>query len=89
MATQADRDLQQLKETVERISGQRGDATKSASAVRRSELRPLASLTMRSKQITAAPTQADYNALQADVGNIFRALQRISNILGNATLPEA
>ena len=89
MATQAERDIQQLKETVEKMAGMRGDATKSQSAVRRSELRPLASLTLASKQVTAAPTQADYNALQSDVNNIFKTLQRISNILGNATLPES
>jgi ElaB/YqjD/DUF883 family membrane-anchored ribosome-binding protein len=89
MATQAERDIQQLKETVEKLVGMRGDATKSQSAVRRSELRALASLTLASKQATAAPTQADYNALQSDVNNIFKTLQRISNILGNATLPES
>jgi hypothetical protein len=46
----------------------------------------LASLTMQSAQITAAPTQAQYNALQTDVKNIFDALKRISNILGTATI---
>jgi ElaB/YqjD/DUF883 family membrane-anchored ribosome-binding protein len=89
MGSQADRDIQQLKETVEKLVGMRGDATKSQSAVRRSELRALASLKLKSTQVTAAPTQADFNALQTDVSNIFKALQRISNILGNATLPEA
>lgn len=89
MATQAERDFMQVKETVERLSGQRGDDKKSQSAVRRSELNGLASLSMQSKQITAAPTQADYNALQTDVDNIFKTLQRISNILGNATLPKS
>ncbi|MGL4271488.1 MAG: hypothetical protein ACRCTO_04285 [Pseudomonas paracarnis] len=89
MGSQADRDIQQLKETVEKLVGMRGDATKSQSAVRRSELRALASLKLKSAQVTAAPTQADFNALQTDVSNIFKALQRISNILGNANLPEA
>lgn len=89
MATQSERDLQQVRETVEKLSGQRGDASKSLSAVRRSELRALASLSLKSSQVTAAPTQANFNALQADVSNIFKTLQRISNILGNATLPEA
>lgn len=88
MATQAERDYAQIKETVEKLAGIRGDATKSQSAVRRTELRPLASLALKSAQISAAPTQAEYNALQSDVNNIFKALQRISNILGNATLPE-
>lgn len=89
MATQAERDYGQIKETVEKLAGIRGDSTKSQSAVRRSELRALASLSLKSTQVTAVPTQADFNALQTDVSNIFKALQRISNILGNATLPEA
>lgn len=89
MATQAERDLSQMKETVEKLAGIRGDSTKSQSAVRRSELRALASLSLASGQLSAAPTQADYNALQSDVNNIFKTLQRISNILGNATLPES
>jgi hypothetical protein len=89
MATQWERDLQQTKEMVEKIAGTRGDTTKSQSAVRRSELRGLASLSLQSKQVTAAPTQDDFNALQSDVDNIFKTLQRISNILGNATLPKA
>ena len=88
MATQAERDLMQLREMAEKLSGVRGDANKSQSAVRRSELYPLASLTMKSGQITASPTQAQYNALQTDVANIFKALQRISNILGNGSPPE-
>lgn len=89
MTTQAERDYGQIKETVEKLAGIRGDSTKSQSAVRRSELRALASLKLKSAQVTAAPTQADFNALQTDVSNIFKALQRISNILGNANLPEA
>jgi predicted nucleic acid-binding Zn-ribbon protein len=83
------RDLQRIRESIEKLTGERGDATKSQSAVRRSELRVLASLSLQSKQVAAAPTQADFNALQSDVDNIFKTLQRISNILGNATLPKA
>lgn len=89
MATQAERDWTQIKETVEKLAGIRGDATKSQSAVRRTELVALASLKLKSAQVSASPTQADFNALQADVATIFKTLQRISNILGNATLPEA
>jgi hypothetical protein len=80
------RDLELLREKVERLVGERGDDVKSMSAIRRIELQPLASLTMQSAQITAAPTQAQYNALQTDVKNIFDALKRISNILGTATI---
>lgn len=88
MATQSDRELQRLRESVERLTGERGDATKSTSAIRRSELRALASLDLKSSQVSAAPTQAEFNALQTDVKNIFDALHRISNILGNATIPK-
>jgi hypothetical protein len=80
------RDLGLLREKVERLVGERGDDVKSMSAIRRIELQPLASLTMQSDQIAAAPTQAQYNALQTDVKNIFDALKRISNILGTATI---
>ena len=88
MATQLDRDFQRLRESVEKLTGERGDAGKSLSAVRRSELRALGSLSLQSAQVTAAPTQAQFNALQADVANIFDALKRISNILGTAIIPK-
>lgn len=76
-----------IREKVEKLTGERGDASKSLAAVRRGELRTLASLDLKSKQITSTPTQADYNALQADVATIFNALSRISNALGTAKIP--
>ena len=82
--TQIQRDLARMRETIEKLSGERGDSLKSNSAIRRMELRDLASMKMRSKQVTASPTAADYNALQADVASIYNALSRISNRLGNA-----
>lgn len=85
---QVRRDLTRVSEKVELLMGSRGDATRSQSALRRTELRPLASLTLASKQVTAAPTQAEFNALQADVSAIFDALKRLSNALGNASLPK-
>ena len=85
--TQIQRDLARMRETIEKLSGERGDSLKSNSAIRRIELRALASMKMRSKQVTAAPTAADYNALQADVAAIYNALSRISNQLGNADVP--
>lgn len=85
---QLQRDFQRLRESLEKLTGERGDAAKSLSAVRRVELRALASLSPQSAQASAAPTQAEYNALQTDVANIFAALQRISNILGNAVIPK-
>jgi len=81
------RDMARVRESVEKLAGERGDDTFPLSAIRRTELRPLASLTLRSKQATAAPTQAQFNALQADVKDIFDALARISNVLGNAVIP--
>ena len=84
---QIQRDLARMREKVEKLSGERGDSLKSNSAIRRAELRALASMSMRSKQVTAAPTAAEYNALQADVAAIYNALSRISNRLGNADVP--
>ena len=85
--TQIQRDLARMRETIEKLSGKRGDSLKSNSAIRRMELRALASMQMRSKQVTASPTAADYNALQEDVASIYNALSRISNRLGNADVP--
>lgn len=82
------KDFQRIREKVEKLTGERGDATRPLSAVRRQELRALASLTLRSDQVTAAPTQADFNALQADVALIFKALQRIANIDGTTEIPK-
>lgn len=79
--------FERIREKVEKLTGERGDASKSLAAVRRGELRTLASLDLKSKQITGSPTTADYNALQADVATIFNALSRISNALGNARIP--
>lgn len=86
--TQLQRDFDRIREKVEKLTGERGDVTKSLSAIRRSEFSPLASLTMKSAQAAAAPTQAEFNALQTDVKNIFDALKRISNLLGNAEIPK-
>ena len=82
------RDFSRIREKVEKFTGERGDAKLPLSAVRRSELAALASMGMMSAQVSAAPTATDYNALQKDVANIFQALQRISNILGNANIPK-
>lgn len=81
------RQFERLREQVQVLTGERGDADKSRTAVRRGELRALASLKMQSGPITGAPTQADYNRLQADVAAIHDAFVLISNILGNARIP--
>lgn len=85
---QLTKDFERIREKVEKLTGERGDATKSLSAIRRSELRALASLTLQSAPVTAAPTMAQHNALQADVASIFAALSRISNALGTASIPK-
>ncbi len=82
------RDFDRIKEKVEKMTGERGGAKKPLSTIRRVELSALASLSLKSAAVTAAPTQAEFNALQTDVSNIFEALQRISNSLGNATIPK-
>ena len=80
---QVQKEFERVKEKVERLTGERGDATRSAAAVRRSDLRTLASVELQSGQVSAAPTQADFNALQRDVATIFAAIKRIANVLGN------
>lgn len=82
------RDFGRIREKVEKFTGERGDDKRPLSAVRRSEFKALASIGLQSGQVAAAPTQADFNALQKDVANIFQALQRISNVLGNADIPK-
>lgn len=82
------RDFDRIKEKVEKLTGERGDSAKTLTAIRRSEFSPLASLSLKSAQAAAAPTQAEYNALQTDVKNIFDALKKISNLLGNADIPK-
>ena len=82
------RDFDRIKEKVEKFTGERGDAEKSLTAIRRSELAALASLTLQSAQVTTTPTAAQFNALQSDVAAIFNALKRISNVQGNASIPK-
>lgn len=65
--------FERVREQVQVLTGERVTAAKSA--VRRGELQ---AGVMQSAQITAAPTQADYNRLQADVAAIFRMLAAIS-----------
>ena len=82
-----ERDFARLKEGLEVLRGERGADRRPQSAIRRGELWPLAGYQMQSVQVTAAPTMAEHNALQADVRAIFDALALISNRLGNATMP--
>ena len=86
--SQLQRDFARIREKVEKFTGERGDATKTLSAVRRGEFTVLAGMTMKSTQIGASPTADDYNALQADVATIFELLQRLSNARGTAVIPK-
>lgn len=83
---QLQKDFERIREKVEKLTGERGDAAKSLSAIRRSELRAMPVL--QSQPVTAAPTADDFNALQADVAALFAALARMSNALGTASIPK-
>jgi hypothetical protein len=82
------RDFDRIREKVEKFTGERGDATKSLSALRRGELAKLASLKLNSSQVAAAPTQAEFNALQKDVSLIFNILARLANTDGQTDIPK-
>lgn len=82
-----DKQLQRMMEQLDLLTGRRGDSKRLTSAVRRGELTSLAQIGLLSEQVTAAPTMDQHNALQKDVANLFEALTRISNLLGNANLP--
>lgn len=79
-------DLNRIREQLELLTGERGAQGRPLSAVRRQEIANLAKLTMKSSQISAAPTQDDFNALQEDVANVVKALTQISNIFGTARI---
>jgi len=81
------KDFKRVEQYMKILLGQVGADTKPLSSLRRGELLPLASQTMKSEQLLAAPTMADFNALQADIQMIFDALSLISNRNGNAKLP--
>jgi hypothetical protein len=84
----AQRQFERIREQIELLTGERGGLDRAKTAVRRGELRTLASLKMQSGQVSAAPTQDDFNRLQADVAAIYAAFVQISNILGNARIPK-
>jgi len=87
-AAQLLRDFNRIREKVEKFTGERGDDSKTLSAVRRGEFTALASLTMQSAPVSTTPTAAEFNALQADVKTLFELLQRISNARGTAVIPK-
>lgn len=85
---QLPKDFERIREKVEKLTGERGDANKTLSAVRRGEFTALAGMAMQSTQIGASPTADDYNALQSDIATLFALLQRISNANGTAVIPK-
>ena len=62
-------------EKLQQLTGERGDKTKAA--VRRGDV-SLSAIPMKSKQLTAAPTQTDYNNLQADVTRLWTLISSIA-----------
>ena len=70
---QLEREFARMREKIELLAAERGDATRSQSAIRRGELVPLASIGIKSSQVSAAPTMAQHNALQDDVQAIVTA----------------
>ena len=60
-------------EKIQVLAGERGDRGKAA--VRRADFDTGKAL--QSKQITTAPTQADFNAIQADVATLWNLLDGI------------
>lgn len=83
------RDVDRIKEKVEKLTGERGDSAKSLSAIRRSELTPIANTDIQSSQAAGStPTKAEFDKLQADVAAIYAILRKISNIIGTADIPK-
>ena len=61
------------------------DTNRLKAAVRRGELVAIGNMNpMKSQVLTAAPTMADYNALRADVLQIFTALEDVMTAINSA-----
>jgi hypothetical protein len=74
----SERKVQQLEELAA-LRGRASDGSYPSAAVRRKDLATIGQMSaMTSQQVTAAPTQADFNALQADVAEIYQALVAIT-----------
>lgn len=79
----AEADLELLRERLETLYGVRSREAKPRQAVRIEDIQALQEIpeTLASAQITAAPTQADYNALQDDIAAIHSLLLTIAQVL--------
>lgn len=76
--------LPQHIEDLQVLAAKRGAKGYPQAAVRRADLTavlPQPTTTFKSKQISAAPTQADYNNLQKDVATLFAMLTQIAEAL--------
>lgn len=69
-----------LNDKVEILTGDRGAAGHPQSAVRRVELSNMGSVTLKSVQLTDAPTMDDYNALQSDIAALSDKFGQLANI---------
>lgn len=69
-----------INEKVETLTGDRGAAGKPKSAVRRDELSGLGSISLKSVQLTDAPTMDNYNALQTDIAALADKFAQLANI---------
>lgn len=76
--------LPQHIEDLQVLAAKRGAKSTPQAAIRRADLTavlPQPTTMLKSKQINAAPTQADYNNLQKDVSVIFAMLTQIAEAL--------
>ena len=73
-------DWESVKEKVELLDGSRNIGSKSKSAIRFSDLSILSKFptSPTSEPVTSAPTQDDFNALQADMKRVWDVLVAIS-----------
>lgn len=81
-------DLERIKEKLEKMTGERGDATKSLSSVRRGELVKVAEYNVVSKKLTSAPTADDFNNLRQDLMSVIQMLGTLGNKYGSLVIPK-
>lgn len=71
---QIDRDFRRIKDSVELLTGERGGDGKPKAALLRGDLTVFSKRVITSAQATAAPTQEQFNALQADMAALYAAV---------------
>jgi len=86
---QLQRDMDRIKEKVEKFTGERGGEKLPLSAIRRSELYPVGNTNMQSRfAATTTPTKDEFDLLRKDVEQIYILLRKISNFYGTADIPK-